>query len=223
MPGEFQETLWLNCLGGPRYHPDIVTLAGAASALRQMEAIAGCARSPRETEWTVKDSFRCLDLGGHGFEPMFDAEWIGMKSSLADLRRSPEDLQWMRVGSETELVGWERRWAATASDAGKSRLFPSSLLSNPDVGFVFVVANGAPIGGGIVNRGADVVGISNVFAPSIDTQGVWTGLARAAAAMFPGLMLVAYDRGHELAAALRAGFTPLGALRIWRRPHNAQF
>jgi hypothetical protein len=50
------------------------------------------------------------------------------------------------------------------------------------------------------------------------------GLVCAAAAAFPGLALVAYDRGKECAAAHRIGFATLGPLRIWRRTpttHNA--
>ena len=40
---------------------------------------------------------------------------------------------------------------------------------------------------------------------------------RAVAALRPGLPIVGYERGEDLAAARRAGFTVLAPLRIWAR------
>jgi hypothetical protein len=39
----------------------------------------------------------------------------------------------------------------------------------------------------------------------------------AAASHFPGLPLVGYEHGDDLALALAGGFTALGPLRIWTR------
>ena len=38
-----------------------------------------------------------------------------------------------------------------------------------------------------------------------------------AAVIRPGLPIVGYERGEDLAAAQQAGFTVLGSLRIWAR------
>ena len=38
-----------------------------------------------------------------------------------------------------------------------------------------------------------------------------------AAVIRPGLPIVGYERGEDLAAARQAGFTVLGPLRIWAR------
>jgi hypothetical protein len=40
----------------------------------------------------------------------------------------------------------------------------------------------------------------------------------SAAARFPGLPLVGYERGADLAHALDAGFTTIGPLIVWQRP-----
>jgi hypothetical protein len=40
---------------------------------------------------------------------------------------------------------------------------------------------------------------------------------RAAAALRPGLPIVGYERGEDLAEARQAGFTALGPLRVWAR------
>jgi hypothetical protein len=217
-PGEFHETLWLNRHGVPRYYPNAVTLTGSGSAALQTEAIAALIQSPRQSEWTVKDSFACLDLDRHGFLPLFDAEWLRMEAPIGDVRPETGNLQWRRVAGAADLIGWEREWAAADPNAGKTRLFMPGLLSEPDILFVFLLVNGSPAGGGILNRGVGIVGLSNLFIRSIDAEAAWRGLARAAATAFPGLALVGYDRGEELAAAHRAGFATIGPLRIWRRP-----
>jgi hypothetical protein len=69
-------------------------------------------------------------------------------------------------------------------------------------------------GGGILSRGAEVVGLSNLFGSATDM--VWRSLAAMAYEVFPGLPLVGYDRGNELAAAHQAGFETIGPLRVWR-------
>jgi hypothetical protein len=38
---------------------------------------------------------------------------------------------------------------------------------------------------------------------------------RSIAARYPGLPIVGYQSGDELAAARRAGFTSTGPLRVW--------
>jgi hypothetical protein len=216
-PGEFHETLWLNRHGVPRYYPDVVTLTDAGSAAAQTEAIAALIQSPCQSEWTVKDSFRCLDLSRQGFLPLFDAEWLRMEAPIVDARRKSGNLQWRRVSSEADLIGWEQEWAAANPDAQELRLFMPSLLTEPDILFVFLLVNDTTVGGGILNRGAGIVGLSNLFVRSIDLEAAWRGLARAAATAFPGLALVGYDRGDELVAAHRIGFATIGPLRIWRR------
>jgi hypothetical protein len=215
--GEFRETLWLNRHGVPRYYPDVVTLTGAGSAAAQTEAIAALIQSPRQSEWTVKDSFACLDLDRQGFLPLFEAEWLRMEAPIGDAWREPENLQWRRVSSEADLIRWEQEWAAADPGAGESRFFMPGLLSEPDILFVRLLADGASAGGGILNRGAGAVGLSNLFVRSIDIDAGWRGLARVAATTFPGVALVGYDRGDELAAAHRVGFTTIGPLRVRRR------
>jgi hypothetical protein len=79
----------------------------------------------------------------------------------------------------------------------------------------FLIAHGA---GAIVNRTGPVVGVSNVFTTTITADEAWAGIAPAVAAAFPSLPLVGYEQGDELQAALAAGFTQVGALRVWLRP-----
>jgi hypothetical protein len=45
-----------------------------------MEAIAVLVGSTNQREWAVNDSFQSLDLSPLGFEPLFDAEWVGLSA-----------------------------------------------------------------------------------------------------------------------------------------------
>ena len=217
-PGEFHETLWINRLGTPRYYPDVVTLTEPVTAAAQTAAIIALVQSARRTGWSVKDSFHCLDLNELGFTPLFDAEWIAAKSPIGAVQQDSSGLHWRQVSSEADLICWEQAWAEADMAAAQSRVFMPGLLSDPDVRFVWTCDDAATVGGGILNRGAGVIGISNLFALEVDTELVWQELARSAAAAFPGVPLVAYDRGRNLAAAHRAGFVTIGHLRIWHRP-----
>src|SRR5215831_472715 len=95
--------------------------------------------------------------------------------------------------------------------------YPSRVCScreaDTNVVFVSIQGDGGIVGGGILNRGADVVGLSNLFGSTIDM--VWRNLTAMAGEIFPGLPLVGYERGYELVAAHQAGFETVGPLRIW--------
>ena len=214
-PGEFHEDLWINRKGVPRFYPDAVTLAGADAAVAQTRTISALMESSPGKRWAVKDSFRCLDLHDLGFAPLFDARWLGAPSeaSAATASRKP---RWRRVEDERGLLEWERSWSGGAQASGP-RTFKPALLPEPDIRLVFAVDGGAILGGGVLNQGAGAVGISNVFAVDRKLHAIWEGLAHCARSAFSGLPLVAYeDRQERLEAACRAGFSPVGHLRVWR-------
>ncbi|MBV8068780.1 MAG: hypothetical protein JO270_02670 [Acidobacteriaceae bacterium] len=94
------------------------------------------------------------------------------------------------------------------------------LLADDGIVFVSIQGEDGGAGGGILNRGADVVGLSNLFGSQMDR--VWQSLIATAGEIFPGLPLVGYEHGHDLAAARLAGFETIGALRIWRLPATAR-
>jgi hypothetical protein len=217
-PGEFHDTLWFTRLGAPRFYPDAVTLSGVESAPAQIETIAALVGSTREREWAVKDSFRCLELNSLGFEPLFDAEWVAMNPRLPDLRAHPAaEYRSASVTSEAGLIAWEQAWAGeevNAAAISKPCVFMPRLLTDTNVIFVSIQGDGGIVGGGILNRGAEVVGLSNLFGSTIDM--VWRSVAAMAGEIFPGLPLVGYERGYELAAAHQAGFETVGPLRVWR-------
>jgi hypothetical protein len=62
-----------------------------------------------------------------------------------------------------------------------------------------------------------VTGISNVFKSGIADGPLWTSAVRVIARLRPGLPIVGYERGEDLAAAREAGFRVLAPLLIWAR------
>ena len=216
-PGEFHDTLWLTRFGAPRFYPDVVTLSGVESAPAQVETIAALVGSTREREWAVKDSFQSLELNSLGFEPLFDAEWVARSPPLPEPSDHPAaEYRSASVTSNAGLIAWEQTWAGegvNAAAVSESGVFMPRLPADTNVVFVSIQGDDGTAGGGILNRGAEVVGLSNLFGPTIDM--VYRRLAAIADEIFPGLALVGYERGHELEAAHQAGFKSVGPLRIW--------
>ncbi|MFY1655555.1 hypothetical protein ACN27J_32305 [Solwaraspora sp. WMMB762] len=94
----------------------------------------------------------------------------------------------------------------------------ATLDLTPD-GFVELFGDsgdGRPAGGFVLTCDGDVVGLSNLFAADSSRRSdVWTAAIIEAAAHFPGLPLVGYEQGDDLARARAHGFAPIGALRVW--------
>ncbi|WP_443058612.1 hypothetical protein [Streptomyces sp. NBC_00442] len=206
---------WTSPHRTPLYYPDAVTLTPDASA---QDVVGGIdLTSPGAS---VKDSFAALDLSDDGFDVLFDAQWIH--------RPAPEAAGegWQLVLDEGELIAWEAAWARGESEG----LFPADLLAAPDHAFLVdrdprgavragAVASrsGAVAGtsGAVAGTSGAVVGISNLFAADDDLDAAWAGALDTVARAWPGRAVVGYESGDDLTAALRAGFTPAGPLRVW--------
>ncbi|NIX75528.1 hypothetical protein [Microvirga terricola] len=212
-PGEFHSAIWLNRHGTPPFYPDAVTLE-PGDALGQVDRIADLIGQNGDRGFAVKDSFCALDLSPSGFKTLFEARWLFRDPLFAkDATKNSLSI----VKSEEELAAWEKAWAGPDSHL-LLRLFDPLLLREPDIAFAFSVRDGVMMSGGILNRGAGVVGLSNIFAPPSENEGIRLELARLAAHVFPGCPLVGYERGEDLIASCGAGLTPIGDLRVWVRP-----
>jgi len=205
------EQLWWTSSRSPDFYPDAVTLhPGVApeEVLNRVDDAAGC---------SVKDSFATLDLEPAGFRVLFEAQWIGREADVAGPdwtgpgpTGSGAGLSWRPVLDRADLDAW-------ASAHGEADALPPTVLAQRDLRLWLATEGGELRGGLALNRGAAAVGVSNLFASGIDPALVWAGVASLAAGTFPGLPLVGYEGGADLAHAQRAGFTSLGPLRIWMR------
>ncbi|MFG2981588.1 hypothetical protein ACGFYQ_10065 [Streptomyces sp. NPDC048258] len=204
--GEFAPGVWSSARRTPPLYPDAVSLAPGASAAGLVAAID----TDGPGSCSVKDSFADLDLAGDGFEVLFEARWIHRPAGAPAAAGSR--LEWSEVTTADELEAWEAAWDGEESTG----LFHPALLGE-DIAFLAGRADGRIVAGAVANRGGDpVVGLSNLFAhDDADTDAAWAGALTAIAARWPDLPVVGYEAGDDLDAAVRAGFTPLGPLRVW--------
>lgn len=204
--GAFGPDCWTSARRTPPLYPDAVTLAPGASGPALLAAVdtagPGC---------SVKDSFADLDLTGDGFAVLFEARWIH-RPAATPAPAGGAHLEWSAVTGGAGLAEWEVAWAGEEGTG----LFHPGL---PGRGALFLAgrAGGRIVAGAVAHRGSGgVVGLSNVFAhDDAGTGAAWAGALTEVAARRPGLPVVGYESGDDLDAAVEAGFTPIGPLRVW--------
>ncbi|MFE6886968.1 hypothetical protein [Streptomyces sp. NPDC057694] len=204
--GAFTDEAWAAPARTPPYYPDAVTLVSGADPAALVARIDTAAPGA-----TVKDSFGDLDLTGAGFQVLFEARWIHRPADAPVPGPVPP---WDLVRDADTLRAWADAW-----DDGDADLFGPALLDAPDVQVIAARdTQGRVTAGAVLNRGADAVGVSNVFSlgPAPDTA--WPSVVDAAHRLYPGLPVVGYEHGDDLTAALRHGFAAIGPLRIWLKP-----
>lgn len=217
-PGEFRDSLWMNRHPVPPFYSNVVTVAEHGRTATYLECIEELLALDLPDPWSVKDSFHTLDLRALGFQAMFGATWLWRRPSPIVLRGTGAATRWHLVRSALELEQWETAWsgdAANRSSAKRSRLFLPELLDDPEIAFIAGCEGDMIVAGAIVNRTADVVGLSNVFVPSRSSAAFWAGCVATAQQRFPRLPLVGYGRGSSVARAEAVGFKPVHDLRVW--------
>jgi hypothetical protein len=225
-PGEFTARMWLSPRHDLPFYPNAITLSPDATA-----AGTQAARDPGRA-YGVKDSFARLDLAPEGLTPLFDAEWItwdpappeqsaGVQSAGAQPageRPAADDLHWEPVRDAAGLAGWEAAWSGDDAPGG---LFRPDLLADPGCAILGCYRGGALAAGVIAYTAAGVTSISNMFTTpwlAVPAPGtLWRSAVRAVAALRPGLPVVGYENGADLAAAREVGGQVIGPLRVWTR------
>ena len=206
IPGRFDADAWVDPHRTPRYYPDAVTLdpaAVAGSILGRIDTTSPGA--------SIKDSFATLDLGLFGFAVVHEAEWI-YRDPPSSRVTGPRDMRWMAIETADELVAWAAAW----DDGAPDDLFRPALLRDPSVTILGGYVDGSIVAGAIANwTGHDLVGLSNVFTHDDDLERAWSGSLGYLDSALPGVAIVGYAAGADLAVALRRGFASVGGLRIW--------
>jgi hypothetical protein len=215
-PGEFQDGLWIHRHSTPRFYPNAVTLSAAGSKL-QLESIRELVATIGTADCGVKDSFCTLDLEPAGFQILFEAEWIHRPAAVARPDFATAAVGWTRISSASELAAWEAAWAGEQVGERPERIFRPSLLMDANVAFFAADRDGRIVAGAIANRTGNVVGLSNLFVPPRDADALRAGCVAAVVDTFPGLPIVGYESGSDLAGARALGFESLGPLRVWVR------
>jgi len=214
-PGTFYEEIWINRNPTPRSYPNAVTLTQQTDQKARIQELIGAGLAG---DWGIKDSFCSLALASLGFRVLFEAEWICRTASLPRPEGDVAGMLWVRVDAPADLAAWESAWSGQSpgdSHADSDQVFLASLLAEHDVAILAGCRGEHIIAGGIANRTADVVGLSNVFVPHSDGERLLAGCLAAAIDVFPSLPIVGYEGGRPLAAMRALGFDILGPLRVW--------
>jgi hypothetical protein len=194
----------------PYYSNAVAFLPGDITAqLQTIEALA----ANLNRQFTVNDCFARLPLETLGFRTLFDAQWIWRAPGMTgDWSVRPP---WRRVTCAQDLANWETAWRKFGSPISETVFLPD-LLENPVVALFAAHANDKITGVCAANRSEHAVGFSNFFTdPHADSDDLLASAVQQANLFAPGLPVVGYERGESLKTATKAGFRPVGPLRIW--------
>jgi hypothetical protein len=187
--------VWLVAGSPAPLYPDAVTLKVGVSAGQLVEVLSG------RRACSVKDSYADIDLEPYGFRELFTAQWIGQTTAL----NTAAPTGWSYLTERPELESW-------CAVAELPEVLPVGLLQDPSVRVLGAYREGRLAAGAVANSSDMVVGISNVFQIGGDSE-----VASVVARYFPGKPVVGYEHGPDLDAALAAGFSDLGPVRVWLR------
>ena len=156
----------------------------------------------------VKDAFNCLNLSAHNYAELFSASWI-CATEVPDTDTS----DWTRVSTKDDLLLWEAAWKPKQFPQGL-RQFPDAVLKRSDI-VIWGRNKARGFDAGVVaNISQNCVGLSNYFG-----QAAYPAAAALCSGVCSGsLPVTGYERGEELIAALNAGFSEAGKLKLWIRP-----
>ena len=93
-------------------------------------------------------------------------------------------------------------------------VFSPELLATGDV-VLLAGRRGDRIIAGCAANHPGVIGFSNFFAEDAEREPILASALGAVLLLAPGLPVVGYDRGDDLAHAKRLGFHTVGELRVW--------
>ncbi len=220
IPGELQDSVWINRHPVPRFYSNAVTLTDQRKATTQLAHIQALLDSDLPGNWSVKDSFCTLDLTDLGFQVLFEASWLWRAPAPAARHDPIPGIRWTWLRDESELAQWETAWSdapANMSLAPQPRLFTPGLLIDQNIAFIAAYQDEVIVAGVIANRTGDVLGLSTVFTPAAGNDSLWAGCIATVQDRFPGLPLVGYAREAELVVVQKAGFERLQGLRVWIR------
>ena len=201
VPTSSDDALWWALREPPRWHSAAKTLRPGVPADRVVRALE------RFEACSVADSYADLDLGAHGFEPLFSASWVHRDAPAGTAAAWPEG--WSVVTDEGVLAAWNAAHDTTGV------LLPA-LLTHPRFTFLARDEGGAMVAGAVLHRVEGAVELSNTWA-TVDEADEVPSLVACTAVLHPGLPVVGYDRGEELGRLLDAGFAEVGPHVVWVR------
>lgn len=163
-------------------------------------------------DWSIKDSFQCLDLTKFGFEKLFDAQWIYLESGHFSAAETSDPVDFKVVKSEDDLQLWIEVWGEGV-ELG-NQIYNKALVENSDVLFIVGYVENKPKHVALLNKSEDVIGVSNFFVPE-KTEAAWSSLVSFIQNHFGTKDIVGYEDAETVSKIKSVGFEPVGDLTVW--------
>ncbi len=170
------------------------------------------------SDWSIKDSFQCLDLTSHGFEKLFDSQWLYLESG-AFTPQNNEEIRFEIVTDSDGLQKWVEVWGE-GIELGHS-IYKTELLEDDSVYFVVGYKDSEPDCVALLNKSDDVIGVSNFFVPD-DTVSKWSSLVSFIYSEIEVKDIVGYEDAETLEKITTLGFEPVGRLTIWLKKYDTR-
>jgi hypothetical protein len=163
-------------------------------------------------EWTIKDSFKCLDLEPYGFSKLFDAKWLHLEKKsfipISDL----SNYEFKSARTREDLDQWIIDWGE-GKEIGE-QIFNSSLLDNPSVELVSFQNPSGNTEVVSLNKNDETVGVTNFF-PQTNSDEMWKALVSYILGRHTDFDIVGYESGEAIKSTTNIGFTSVGNLSVW--------
>lgn len=170
------------------------------------------------SDWSIKDSFQCLDLTKHGFEKLFDSQWLYLESNTF----TPQNNEGIRFEIVTDSDGLQR-WIETWGEGVElgNSIYKPELLEDDSVYFVIGYKDTKPDCVALLNKSDDVIGVSNFFVPD-DTVSKWSSLVSFIYSEIEVRDVVGYEDAETLEKISVLGFESVGNLTIWLKKYDTR-
>ena len=210
----FQETeeIWYSLEKAPPYYSNVVTRSRTWKPDEVFRKLDSTAIQNQWAGWSIKDSFSTLDLTLHGFNQLFQAQWMYLDVEHFNPITPHVNVEYKILAKEEEISAWRLAWDPNI-DLGK-RIFSPGLVKNPKIHFIASYQGDQLVSGCLVNQTDDVLGISNFFSPGNDIS-YWSDTICHILSSIGRMDIVGYER-RELVKNLRnLGFQSIGDLIVW--------
>ena len=199
-PG-FIDGVWMSSRPMPPYYPNLITTQPNLNISHHIEHL----KEVLALEWGIKDSFSEHDLLASGFRVAVSGCWFSMCGN-ANTRYFPsEGSSVITVRSGTDFKRWISAWDSPMD----GKIFPHDIWCSKDLEFVFVERENQLMGGFLLNRTSNNVGVSNWFG-KFDLVN-WA-LRKV---ISPSQCVVGYADDRELNELTSFGFERLQAMKVW--------
>lgn len=212
IPSSIDEDKWYCVQKVPPYYSNIVTRSENWKPDSIFEQIDSASLSENWDSWSIKDSFQTLDLSSHGFNKLFDAEWMYLTAANFMALESEPKVIYKILENIEELSEWRLAWDSN-KEIGE-QIFYEEMLGNSNVKFLAGYKDNQLITGCLINKTESIYGISNFFAPDESVEW-WSMIVSYLYTSLGKIDLVGYERSALLKQLANLGFENIGNLTVW--------